>query len=95
MQKSDRKFVVLETDQNAVAEGISIKSTEADIQEITQKQKPVCPLLVDLDFGDRPELFEAIHNIANSRFRSVEQQILFVLNNFCKEYVVDSRKRKG
>ena len=87
-----RKFVVL--DNVAAAEDISMKSVAADIQEIIEKPKYHRPAFVTLDFGKRPDLLDAVRSLADAQFRTVDQQILFILNEFCEDFIIDNIKKK-
>lgn len=48
-------------------------------------------LLINIDFRKRPDLLEVLRGLADNQFRTVQQQIMFILNEFCSEYIYDKK----
>lgn len=42
-----------------------------------------------LDFKKYPDLLDVLKPLADRQFRTVEQQIFFILHEFCSEFIYD------
>lgn len=94
-----RKFVLLDNSapqEDAADDEIlktSAASVAAEIQEIEEKPGFDPAFLINLDFRNRPDLLEAVRSLAESQFRSVQQQIMFILYEFCSEFIYEKPRK--
>ena len=48
--------------------------------------------VVELDFTLNPYLLQVVEQVAKKQFRSVQQQIMFVLNEFCSDFIYEGKE---
>jgi len=59
------------------------RAPDAIVSEAPPKKQDSDSVLITLDFGKRPDILAFFKGRADAEFRTVDQQILWVLNNVC------------